>query len=408
MDRKRNICEKLCKSYEAQLTRDLANAKHEVESGLILGGFLAEIGWLSDALVIIDHVVERVDLMADINPSYENLLLALACNQKLLFLQSAYCFFRDASYTTAKALNLIDRMTNSSAHIKAPPSSAVANLYHQISVLHFHRSEYDSSYEWSCKAVSLLRDDTPERISVDVLRQAAKACVVKRRFDSADILIKQALQIALKTFGTSHQKYSDVLLDYGFFLLNIDTITRSVYIYEKALSIKKEVFGNNNLNVAVAHEDLAYALYVQEYSSGHFESAEEHIKSAINIMLDLVPDNHLMQASAKRVKALILEEIALDLMASGPSRDQIGTDMLREAEDLHLSALQLSLEAFGEINVQTAKHYGNLGRLYQSMNQFEKAEKMHLRAIDIKTDLLGKFDYEVRVYPNLETSKFIN
>lgn len=44
--------------------------------------------------------------------------------------------------------------------------------------------------------------------------------------------------------------------------------------------------------------------------------------------------------------------------------------LLNEAESLHLSALHLSLEEFGEKNVQTAKHYGNLGRLYQSMKKF--------------------------------------
>lgn len=44
--------------------------------------------------------------------------------------------------------------------------------------------------------------------------------------------------------------------------------------------------------------------------------------------------------------------------------------LLIQSEGLHQSALQLSLEAFGEVNVQTAKHYGNLGRLYQSMTKY--------------------------------------
>lgn len=57
--------------------------------------------------------------------------------------------------------------------------------------------------------------------------------------------------------------------------------------------------------------------------------------------------------------------------------------------------MELSLEAFGEVNVQTAKHYGNLGRLYQSMQKFDEAEMMHKRAIKIKRDLLGPYDYEV-------------
>lgn len=64
--------------------------------------------------------------------------------------------------------------------------------------------------------------------------------------------------------------------------------------------------------MAIAEEDLSYALYVCEYSSGRFESALDHVERAVGIMRDLLPNNHLMIASAKRVKALILEEIALD------------------------------------------------------------------------------------------------
>ena len=44
--------------------------------------------------------------------------------------------------------------------------------------------------------------------------------------------------------------------------------------------------------------------------------------------------------------------------------------MLNEAHELHKTALKLCLKAFGDMNVQTAKHYGNLGRLYQSMKHF--------------------------------------
>jgi hypothetical protein len=45
--------------------------------------------------------------------------------------------------------------------------------------------------------------------------------------------------------------------------------------------------------------------------------------------------------------------------------------MLEKAEELHQTALRLTKAAFGEQNVQTAKHYGNLGRLYQSMKKYE-------------------------------------
>lgn len=36
--------------------------------------------------------------------------------------------------------------------------------------------------------------------------------------------------------------------------------------------------------MAIAHEDLSYALYVHEYSSGRFFKAREHIDRAIRIV----------------------------------------------------------------------------------------------------------------------------
>ena len=67
--------------------------------------------------------------------------------------------------------------------------------------------------------------------------------------------------------------------------------------------------------------------------------------------------------------ALILEEIAID------SHDKAQEDkFLAEAQELHLQSLELAKKAFGENNVQTAKHYGNLGRLYQSMHRFRVSQ----------------------------------
>jgi len=63
--------------------------------------------------------------------------------------------------------------------------------------------------------------------------------------------------------------------------------------------------------------------------------------------------------------ALILEEIAID-----SHHAETEARLLDEAQELHLSSLLLAMRAFGENNVQTAKHYGNLGRLYQSMHKF--------------------------------------
>uniref|UniRef100_A0A6P7GD56 Amyloid protein-binding protein 2 n=1 Tax=Diabrotica virgifera virgifera TaxID=50390 RepID=A0A6P7GD56_DIAVI len=120
-------------------------------------------------------------------------------------------------------------------------------------------------------------------------------------------------------------------------------------------------------------------------------SPRENVERSIRIMERILPTDHLLLASVKRVKALILEEIALDER----NNIQLQTQYFTEAHILHKTALTLSFKAFGEKNVQTAKHYGNLGRLFQSMKLYDEAEKMHLRAIAIKEELLGVDDYEV-------------
>ncbi|XP_038845838.1 amyloid protein-binding protein 2-like isoform X2 [Salvelinus namaycush] len=191
-------------------------------------------------------------------------------------------------------------------------------------------------------------------------------------------------------FGHKHPKYSDTLLDYGFYLLNVDNICQSVAIYQTALDIRQSVFGGKNIHVATAHEDLAYSSYVHLYSSGKFDNALFHAERAIDIITHILPEDHLLLASSKRVKALILEEIAIDC-----HNKETEERLLQDAHDLHLSSLQLAKKAFGEFNVQTAKHYGNLGRLYQSMRKFKEAEEMHIKAIQIKEQLLGQEDYEV-------------
>jgi tetratricopeptide (TPR) repeat protein len=197
------------------------------------------------------------------------------------------------------------------------------------------------------------------------------------------------------TIGVIHLKLADLFLDYGFYLLNVDLISHSVKLYEMALEIREHIFGLksnevNNLLIAMNHEELGYACYVQEYSSGNFLKADYHANKAMSIVTQLLPQNHLLLASAKRVKALILEEIAID------SHDKQEIErMLSQSEILHISALDMARQAFGEMNVQTAKHYGNLGRLYQSMKRYTEAEAMHLKAIQIKEQLLGRNDYEV-------------
>lgn len=178
------------------------NYRKEIDKGLRLGTFLYECGWLDDSLKVLNVTKSMIN---ELDEDYTKLLLLLSCLQKLLHVQALFCCYKDASITTTQTLNLINKIQSShSGHNDAVtisctsgvPDSYLANIYHELSVLHFNRSEYDLSYKWGVKALEFLRTDTPGKISVDVLRQAAKSCVVKRKFQIANLLINSAVIIA--------------------------------------------------------------------------------------------------------------------------------------------------------------------------------------------------------------------
>lgn len=68
-------------------------------------------------------------------------------------------------------------------------------------------------------------------LTVDILRQSAKSCVVKREFHKAELLIKEAVYLARDLYGSKSVKYADALLDYGYYLLNRDSVQQAVAVY---------------------------------------------------------------------------------------------------------------------------------------------------------------------------------
>ncbi|KAL7639598.1 UNVERIFIED_CONTAM: hypothetical protein RMT77_010099 [Armadillidium vulgare] len=353
-----------------------------VNQGLTSSTFLSEGGWLKDAETILLYLKDM--LLAS---NYEmHMKHLIECYQKLLHVQNGFCEFRIAEKTYREALELISSLQET----KSCPNLAL--LYSEFSTLFILLSNYEQAHQWSVQSLLQLRPNLGPVAAVDVYRQAAKVFVLKREFKKAGFLIKEACKIARAILKEQTLKYSDTLIDFGLYLLNVDEIHRGIEVYEMALQARQSVFGSNskNLYIATAHEDLAYASYVFNYTNGFFQDARSHVEKALSILLCLLPKDHLLFSSCKRIKALILEEMALE------NTDKImQTRYLDEAHSLHTEALQLALEAFGEMNVQTAKHYGNLGRLYQSMKKYQSAEEMHLKSIAIKEALLGPDDHEV-------------
>jgi len=358
---------------------DKLTIQRGLETGINFGGFLNEGGYYYEASRIFRICLKIVHF------THQKTFWLVDLNARLLNTLSSYCHFEEATLVYTLLLDEVNSRKNLDGAV-------LCRVYTEFSTYNFLQSHYQEAFKWAMKALLVIDANlVKQKTVIDTLRQASRACIVKREFFKAELLIKKAVCLCQEEYSTSHAKYADCMLDYGSYLLNIDSIGPSQKAYQTALTVRADYFGGNNLKVAVGHEDLAYSTYVLEYSSGRFQDAMSHAESSLRICEELLPEDHLLLASPKRVLALILEEIAID----NEQDPAVKSSLLEEAEKLHLFALGMSLRVFGETNVQTAKHYGNLGRLYQTMKRFQEAENMHLKAIKIKESLLGPDDYEV-------------
>lgn len=352
-----------------------------VHQAIKLASFFCECGMYSCAEMIYT-CIDVVDLNGNMNN--EQMLIAFEVSLRMAYTSTLDCKFDDANKSVINASVLLTYLQN--AQFK--PNCAL--FYTICSMYMFSISQYDKAYNLAIQAVQELDSRLSPKVIVDTLRQACKACIIKRYFPQACVYAKEAVRLAKHWYGIKHPKYADTLSDYGFYLLSVDSVSNGVKYYQNALEIRTELFGENNIITAITHEDLAYAVYVRDYSQGNFHEARSHAEQGLRVLTTLLPNDHLLLSSSKRVQALILEEVAID---TGDEAEE--KRLLNCAEELHIDSLRLARKTFGESNVQTAKHYGNLGRLYQSMKKYKDAEINHLKAIEIKENLLGAEDYEV-------------
>ncbi|XP_053208377.1 amyloid protein-binding protein 2-like [Panonychus citri] len=368
-----------------------------------LAGFLIEAGWYVDAEKILSS-----SLKLHLNEIDTNEIIVeswiFRIKTRLLAALVGYSRFKEANQLYEEMVTLIDEKN----YANLPDRFDLAQVYNQFACLFTAQSLYKEAYKWSCQSMSYLTKSTPRISVIDIMLTAAKCCTIKRDFEIADFLLRQVLLTCKELFKLNekcdfsqinnfHPIIGDLFMTMGYYYHNIDMHVQSVKFYLNSVNFRKQYFGLHtlteqciNLPLALSRQELAFAYYIQEYSTGHFDLCLYHIELAKMSLETLLPKEHHLLINVFRIKALIIEEMAIDNV------DIVGkTEMLMEANQLHREALKISRNILGEENLQTAKNYSNLGRLYQTMHRYEESEMLQLRSIEIKEKCLGKDDYEV-------------
>ncbi|KAI6650251.1 hypothetical protein LOD99_5930 [Oopsacas minuta] len=380
LDRLMSSFSNMCIAEEGYIS-DTWRMEQVVSYGVLLGQLLQEIGWYRAASDVIRCVIRLIIPETSIRQKE----LFIDTGSRLMHCLSCDCKFSEAQGLEARCLQYIDQLTNQNIEIHH-----LAVIHARLAAMNDILCNYSVAKRWALKALECVSLQLPVKSIVFVFGQASKSCIVSKLFRKAESIARGAVNISSLYCGTSDPVYSDALMHLGYCNLSIDLTSAAVTCFERAHTIREEIFGENCVQSAFCHEDLAYSLYVKNYLEGFFSTALKHAELSISTFLESLGDDHLITASARRVKALIQEEIAIDSKDDSNRRK-----LLNDALSLHLGSLKLTVMAFGEDSVPTAKHYGNLGRLYQSLKEFQKAEKYHKDAIRIKEKHLGPDDYEV-------------
>lgn len=376
---------------------------HHIEQGLKLGTFLGDSGWLSESALVLSHTYDVISNKWLYPDQHLKLTKIIQCLTKWLLVVSNFNDFDEAKIVLHHMLctiSILEKMKERTL--------SLAYAYIAVSQYYYVLMEFNESWPWTIKAIDELNDESSEVLKLIVISHVIKVCSALNKLGMAKKLINQ-----LHTYEQEIEQniHIDMLLNEACYSLKADLVKDSISSYYNALDSRRNLFGYYNLHTATVFVDYAYARYVCDYAYTDYNEAMHSVSQGIFIMKKIgLPDDNMLLVNAGRIKALVLEEKALNIINRGEDilmfngvygrriekmLTKMKEDMLNEAENLHLKALELSLKVIGEKALFTAKSFCNLGRLYQSQNKYKQCEQMHLKAIQIKESILGKDHSEV-------------
>lgn len=145
---------------------------------------------------------------------------------------------------------------------------------------------------------------------------------------------------------------------------------KAIETMNKALEIRKRLYGENNILVAMSYDFMAqsYGIMCDQ------ETEKKYLDDALKIALDTVGENHMATAI-----------IYLDM---GEYHRQTGD--LDKAVECHKHALEIRKNILGVNNINTVMVYEALANDYRESGQNELAAENVERAIKITEELYGR------------------
>lgn len=189
----------------------------------------------------------------------------------------------------------------------------------------------------------------------------------QEKFDRAEAMYKQSIDMLAKAFGAEHEKVAMAYTNLAEVRKMQDDLKQAEEYYLKSLAIYEKAYGDANGEMANALDAVADFYAEQE----EYDKAEPLYKRALEISKKVVGAD---KAETGKRMAHLAEFYCVQ-------------GKYAPAAPLFSSALEITEKTSGAESLDTAKLSFNYGGMYYDQSQFAQAEKYFKRAIDISRKL---------------------
>ncbi len=301
-----------------------------------------------------------------------------------------------------------------------------ADSYNNLASFYYDQGKYDEAFPLFENAIETskyrLNDkyfsiaDSYNNLAdlrlADSYNNLANLYFAKDKNDKALPLYEKALTIRKKILGEEHSDIADSYANLGRFYNERAKYEKSLPMLKKALAIREKIVGEDHPNTATSYDNLAsYYANQDNYKEAFplFEKAlvirekvlgkeHHHVAVSYNNLAGLYyAQGKYEEAVPLLKKALIIDEKTLgeehpDMEAKYNNLATLyyAQEKYAEALPLFKKSLEMNIKKLGYEHIRTADSYSNLAGLYYAQGKYKEVLPLLKKELVIRKKVLGK------------------
>ncbi len=243
---------------------------------------------------------------------------------------------------------------------------AVAGVYTDLSVP-------DRAVEWRRRVVEVRRtlQEEGDPVVLESRRKLGQALCLNRQHEEAETILREILTQQREQLGNEHPAVADTLWELACALYGKKgRYDEAEPLFRQALDIDRKVYPNSD--PVLINRLLHMGGFLQ--SKGDYAEAETLMEEALDQVRRLRPPDEYLRANVVGVLGAFLHD----------------TSRFAEAEPYRRECLEISRRLYPENHPAIAANMEQLGLLFKDMERYDEAEPLVRQALEIKRDFYGE------------------